>query len=775
MAEDFEVNNGWLTKYNGPGGDVVIPEGVKIVGKQAFSNNSALKTVTIPPEVTQINYAAFSRCWELERVTILGSETKIGNDVFYICPKLVLIAPHLIPSQFKNRDERIALVLGWMMNRALYSEEISGAYINYARSQKKALQEAAEQRSGAVKEAADAYYYGSKPSRPSKPRSNGKLSEQKKVYLLEEAVLSGSMEKVEEVLTAYQDFEFMARALGLACRFGSLEMVQRLVKAGADFDLRESDASLKSKYDTYTVYRGIFGTDVFYHYFDTMLFAETVNDLRNFGTFRGIRSQFLLSASETEATDFEVFIPDHPAKDADSSIEMERRPIDEAERLAILRWLAHQKKAKLHGSLLIYRALRDGQNAFADALIEEGVRLEDFDVSRQDTETRLRMVPRMLDIARKQGMKMPAPLALLTSVVEDADLVRRLLDEGETPAKLDTTKLLKSSMNASGAGTLALCLERGFLKSIATREKLIAQSIEEKKTEHTAVLLDYKNRTADLAKEAAAQEARDMKDLTADPNSAYIMKKLWRYGKQKDGTIILTGYKGPGGEVYVPDKIGKVPVTAIGPEAFSPASGEHLSGGQRDARRDITSVTIPDGIKTIGEEAFAGCKNLERANLPDSLQSIGKKAFENCCALKRIVIPKGVKKLADGLFENCVFLTEVVLPDGLLSIGDGTFSICVRLSGLEIPKTVRKIEGAAFQSCKQLTKLVIPEGVRALNRFTFYNCDTLTDITIPKSVTKIDIPFGYYNAAAPGLVIRGVPGTAAESLARTVRKTFRPL
>ena len=70
---------------------------------------------------------------------------------------------------------------------------------------------------------------------------------------------------------------------------------------------------------------------------------------------------------------------------------------------------------------------------------------------------------------------------------------------------------------------------------------------------------------------------------------------------------------------------------------------------------------------------------------------------------------------------------------------------------------------------------MIPEGVRALNRFTFYNCDTLTDITIPKSVTKIDIPFGYYNAAAPGLVIRGVPGTAAESLARTVRKTFRPL
>ena len=78
-----------------------------------------------------------------------------------------------------------------------------------------------------------------------------KVSDKKKVEQLEKCVLENDYEALKEVLDEYSDFEFMARALGLACRFRSLDMVKLLVEHGATFNY-ESSTSIKSKYGVAT-------------------------------------------------------------------------------------------------------------------------------------------------------------------------------------------------------------------------------------------------------------------------------------------------------------------------------------------------------------------------------------------------------------------------------------------------------------------------------------------------------------------------------------------
>lgn len=87
-ANDFIIENGVLKKYAGPGGDVVIPEGVTSIGSCAFDGCISLKNVTIPNSVTIIGDYAFYNCQFLESVTIPEGVTSIGEGAFYCCHRL---------------------------------------------------------------------------------------------------------------------------------------------------------------------------------------------------------------------------------------------------------------------------------------------------------------------------------------------------------------------------------------------------------------------------------------------------------------------------------------------------------------------------------------------------------------------------------------------------------------------------------------------------------------------------------------------------------------
>ena len=90
-ASDFVIENGVLTKYIGPGGDVVIPDGVASVGGWAFCDCSNLMSITIPNSVTSIGNWAFCECSSLTNITIPNNVTNIGYRAFYKCRRLTSI------------------------------------------------------------------------------------------------------------------------------------------------------------------------------------------------------------------------------------------------------------------------------------------------------------------------------------------------------------------------------------------------------------------------------------------------------------------------------------------------------------------------------------------------------------------------------------------------------------------------------------------------------------------------------------------------------------
>ncbi|CAE7884161.1 BSPAL1 [Symbiodinium microadriaticum] len=147
---------------------------------------------------------------------------------------------------------------------------------------------------------------------------------------------------------------------------------------------------------------------------------------------------------------------------------------------------------------------------------------------------------------------------------------------------------------------------------------------------------------------------------------------------------------------------------------------------------------IPEGIKVIEDEAFAGCSSLAEVIVPDSVTEIGRGAFSDCTSLRTLTIPKSVTQLGAGVFANCISLTSVTIPDSVKEIGSEAFRGCTALRHVSIPESVTKIGPSAFRGCKSLTNLSIPESLMVISEFAFCDCRSLTSVTIPESVSVIE-------------------------------------
>lgn len=178
---------------------------------------------------------------------------------------------------------------------------------------------------------------------------------------------------------------------------------------------------------------------------------------------------------------------------------------------------------------------------------------------------------------------------------------------------------------------LAVCAKHGWLKNAATRDKMIQFATDGKKTEASAWLLDYKNRTTDPEAEKKRAEKKRERELNADPFSPKEMRKLWKFTKLEDGTLEITCYKGAATDVVVPEKIGEDIVTSIGKGAFtgfynySPNKSKDKDFCEH--HKNIVSVTLPDTVKSIGAFAFGFCDSLREIVIPGSVKLIGANAF----------------------------------------------------------------------------------------------------------------------------------------------------
>ena len=197
---------------------------------------------------------------------------------------------------------------------------------------------------------------------------------------------------------------------------------------------------------------------------------------------------------------------------------------------------------------------------------------------------------------------------------------------------------------------------------------------------------------------------------------------------------------------------------------------------QAPAKAKLGDYVVPEGVTSIGDEAFNGCKNLTSVTIPESVTHIGGGGFRGCdeligiwvdknnttycsdevgvlynkektalvhapakAALGDYSVPAGVTRIMDQAFTGCKNLTSITIPEGVKTIYYMAFSFCTNLKEVILPSTATDIHDYVFMGCAALESINLQEGMTAISGYTFENCSSLKSINIPDSVTGIGI------------------------------------
>ena len=260
----------------------------------------------------------------------------------------------------------------------------------------------------------------------------------------------------------------------------------------------------------------------------------------------------------------------------------------------------------------------------------------------------------------------------------------------------------------------------------------------------------------------AFQNCARLAAITVDAlNPAYSSEDgVWF---DKNRALLLQCPGGKTGDYRIPDGVG-----SIGDNAFMQCAG-------------LTAVTIPHSVTNIGGAAFFGCAGLTQATVPQGVATIGSGAFQNCARLTSVGIPESVTSIGAGAFTGGTNLTTITVdarnpayrslggvlfdrgqtmliqcparaegrysvPGSVTNLGTFAFQNCAGLTNVIIPASVTSIGDSAFQACAGLTQLVIPAGVTSIGNFVFQGCNSLTNVSLPGSVTTIG-QFAFQNCA----------------------------
>ena len=245
------------------------------------------------------------------------------------------------------------------------------------------------------------------------------------------------------------------------------------------------------------------------------------------------------------------------------------------------------------------------------------------------------------------------------------------------------------------------------------------------------------------------------------------LKKEFRIEETTEG-IVITGWLNEDVNCLIPDDL-----NIVGIKRFAFFNCDKM-----------TSITIPNSVTNIDEDAIYGCSGLTRFLVSENNEIYSssdgvlfnkEKTELICCPggkQREYIVPNGVTHIGKGAFSNCGKLTNVVISDSVISIGESAFSGCSYLTKLTIPNSVTAIGDGAFDGCKGLmdfqvsennafyasvdgvlfnkekTELIrypggkqgeyiVPGGVTHIGAWSFFGCGKMTGIAIPDSVTGI--------------------------------------
>ena len=189
---------------------------------------------------------------------------------------------------------------------------------------------------------------------------------------------------------------------------------------------------------------------------------------------------------------------------------------------------------------------------------------------------------------------------------------------------------------------------------------------------------------------------------------------------------------------------------------------------------DLTAVSIPDTVTSIGVGAFIFCA-LESISIPDSVVSVGNGAFGRCDFLTSVTIGNAVTAIGRNTFMRCRNLSSVTIGNAVTSIGVSAFYGCYKLTAISIPNAVESIGLSAFAFCTELNSVTIGAAVTSIGDHSFQDCSNLTEVTVNWAVP---IPINstvFQNVTLGGVALNVPEGTVSTYGAAAVWANFSPI
>lgn len=231
-------------------------------------------------------------------------------------------------------------------------------------------------------------------------------------------------------------------------------------------------------------------------------------------------------------------------------------------------------------------------------------------------------------------------------------------------------------------------------------------------------------------------------------NYGRLLSDGYVYTAGADGAELVE-YRGETTENFsIPGSIGGLNVVGVGK-------------GLLKGNDVVRSLTVPEGVKVIENEAFRGMKNLEAAALPSTLKRINRSAFSDCIGLKKIIVPDNVTFIGASAFSECTALKEIDLPFvgenrdrevhehfgyifGAIDYDHNSDALPASLKIVRVRGG--KIAANAFNGCAGITSLAL-ENITEAGDNAFFGCTGLKSLTLPATVEKLsDYAFAGWTA-----------------------------
>ena len=252
----------------------------------------------------------------------------------------------------------------------------------------------------------------------------------------------------------------------------------------------------------------------------------------------------------------------------------------------------------------------------------------------------------------------------------------------------------------------------------------------------------------------ASADTLNGKTVSAAEASGYHIDEtsVESYG---DGTCRLKKLDVTSENVVIPSEVDGMKVITIGEGAFI-------------FNDVIKTVTIPEGVTLIEENAFSNCNELTEVKLPSTVEVIEDKAFYGCPKLSKVNFPENVMYIGFISFAGSS-LQNVTIPSKLCVIGGSAFKDCTKLETIVLPSQMTQIPDLMCYNCTSLKSVTIPDSVSTVMESAFRGCSSLEEITVPPTVNAIAAEaFGYdlNGGKIPGFTMNVTAGSIAERYAR---------